>query len=573
MTNDSLQLWLHHYADGLDYNLSSRVKYANWTQRPATNGIGTFSILLDNGDGNLFGGIDGDDFVMISVNNVEMFGGQIDKLPVKIKGKSKENLINISGRDTGQDLQNKLLWTLLAHTDTFSGKADDIIDHILAETSCAVLFTSPGTAPEMYYSADWLPLSEQVKEILESVDYTGFVDKTNHWQMWPISTGRDSGIIIKSLPGDATNNVVGDIEYEPGDTTDVRNYLIVQGPKRNKDAYSEMNAADWTSVDGTIEDYTATSPITPKAGVAALKGIPTDNRFMSFVLSFPKYWLWYLDWSLINSDDLKFSLATILSDGLSAADALEVRITDSNGRMMYWQEANVGYRNRWHEITLKIGVDESDNAKWVASGGFDKSLFTWIITDLEIRFLEDAVPGHLDAVLLDDLQFPTGTVAAVDSTGSTPVQETRIYRTSRPDIVSQVELQQFANQLAPKLNVAIPSLNLTAVGTAGLISGAWAWFPGYYATVQLKDALGNYLPANNSKWRFMELNHIFDPAAPNQNHIYTVELKMVPWDLVVDNQRWIYLNDDDPNRSAIRRVRDRLQYLERTQTTISEPQP
>jgi hypothetical protein len=56
-----------------------------------------------------------------------------------------------------------------------------------------------------------------------------------------------------------------------------------------------------------------------------------------------------------------------------------------------------------------------------------------------------------------------------------------------------------------------------------------------------------------NKWRFMELTHVFDPKAPKQGHIYTVALKMVPYNLVVDNQRWSY--SIDPDNSPIRRVR------------------
>jgi len=49
-----------------------------------------------------------------------------------------------------------------------------------------------------------------------------------------------------------------------------------------------------------------------------------------------------------------------------------------------------------------------------------------------------------------------------------------------------------------------------------------------------------------------------------QDHIYTVTLKMVHYDLVVDNQRWSY--GTDPDNSSIRRVKDRLRYIENTQS-------
>ena len=108
-----------------------------------------------------------------------------------------------------------------------------------------------------------------------------------------------------------------------------------------------------------------------------------------------------------------------------------------------------------------------------------------------------------------------------------------------------------------------------AVGSSGLTTGVWRWLPGYYASANIEDANGHYLVALNSKWRFMELTHVFDPKAPVQGHVYTVALKMVPYDLVVDNQRWSY--STDPEQSPIRRVKDRLRYIENTQSGTTEP--
>jgi hypothetical protein len=45
---------------------------------------------------------------------------------------------------------------------------------------------------------------------------------------------------------------------------------------------------------------------------------------------------------------------------------------------------------------------------------------------------------------------------------------------------------------------------------------------------------------------------------------------MVPFDLIVDNQRWTY--SADPESSPLRRVHDRLRYIENTQSGTVEPQ-
>ena len=211
-------------------DVSSRVKFCTFTQRPATNGIGTWQLVLDNCDSGLNGAFNGDDPIAVAINGADIFTGYLDKQPTKLRGVSS-NYIYLSGRDSGQDTQNKILWSLYAHTDVFSGKADDIIQDMLTKTTSEIGFTSPGSAPEIYYSANWLPLCDQFKEVLESINYTGFTNKDLAFDMWPISTGRDSGITLKSLPNDSSNNVIGEVEYEPGDTTDVRDYVIVEGPK------------------------------------------------------------------------------------------------------------------------------------------------------------------------------------------------------------------------------------------------------------------------------------------------------------------------------------------------------
>ena len=558
---------------GSVHDVSNRIKFCTFTQRPATNGIGTWQLVLDNCDSGLNGLFAGDDPIAISINSAEILTGYLDKGATKLRGVSS-NYIYLSGRDSGQDTQNKLLWSLYAHTDAFSGKADDIIEDMLSQTSSEIGFTSPSTAPEIYYSANWLALADQFKEVLESINYIGFTDKDLAFQIWDIATGRDSGITLKSLPNDSTNNVIGEIDYESGDTTDVTNYLIVEGPKTNDDAYTEMTAAGWTTVEvgNIISDYTGTSP-TPKKGAAAIKCTASDGKHASFVLSFPKYWLWWLDCHLIASDDLKFSLCMHTSDGLSAPDYLGVFIKDSDGNVMEWDEANVGRRNRWAEIKVKVGYNEDTNAKWVASVGA-KADFNWYITEIKIMFYRDAVPGTLQDVLLDGLVIPVPIVAASDQTVGSCVHTLRECKLSRTDITSQVELQQFADQLAPKLAAAMSYLNLTAVGNAGLIAGVWKWLPGYYAKANIKDRNGNYLVPLNSKWRFMELTHVFNPDQPKQGHIYWVELKMVPYDAIIDNKRYSYATDDPNNPvSKIRMVRDRLRYIENTASGNIEPRP
>jgi hypothetical protein len=567
MTNETIQVLIGSGGSVLD--VSSRiVKMPCWIQRPITNGIGSWQLELDNGDSGLNERLVGDEPITVSINNVEQFAGYIDKKPRVLNG----DTILLSGRDSGQDLQNKLLWSLYCHTDSFSGKADDIIADMLTKTSSEIGFTSPHTAPEIYYSNGWVNLADQFKEICENINYIGYTDKDLGWNMWPIASGRDSGITLKSLLEDATNNVIGDVEYEPDDTQEVRNYLIVEGPKTNDDAYTELTASFWATIytGDVLSDFTGTSPLPPMAGAAAFKCTSSNGVNCGCKLTFPKFWLNYLDFHLITSDALKVNLLAHFTGSIMHAFWAKIILTDTLGNIMSWRDDSAGGIEKWKETTVKIGYNENDNANWVTESG-DKANFNWKVTEIKIDYTYNStVPGVLGYILIDGLKFPAGTVAAHDSTSGSCVHTVREEFVSRTDITTQVELQQYADQLGPKLATAIETLNLTAMGNAGLIGGSWMWLPGCYAKANIKDKHGNYLVPLNSKWRFMELKHVFDPKAPNKNHIYTVELKMVPFDTVIDNYRWTY--NQDPESSPIRKARDRLRYIEQTQSLTIEPQ-
>lgn len=580
---DTIQVLI--LSGGVLRDVSSRVKYAIWTQRPATNGIGTFQVVLDNAYSGLSGLFHGDDPIAISMNSVELFTGYLDKGPMKLQGVNS-NYIYLSGRDSGQDTQNKLLWSLYAHTDIFSGKADDIIDDMLSKTSSEIAYASPGTAPEIYYSANWIALADQFKEVLETVNYIGFTDKDLTFQMWPISTGRDSGITLRSLANDVPNsNIIGDIEYEPGDTTDVTNYLIVEGPKTNKDAYTENTSTFWATVYGgtVLSNYAGTSP-EPHAGAAAVKVTSFDGLNTGLKLTFPKFWLPYLDFHLIASDDLKISILAHFGGATAGTSWPTLYLTDDSGNKISWggTDATLAHSmDNWGTTNnVKIGYNENSNANWHTVAG-DKLNFTWKVTEIEVDFFYSYTPPpspdpwvHLEYIMIDDLCFPCPIIACSDQTSGSCVHTLREAKVSRTDITAQVELQQYADQLAPKLAAAMSYLNLTVKGSAGLIGGVWKWLPGYYATANIKDRNGNYLMVLNSKWRFMELTHTYNPDQPKEGHIYYVAIKTVPYNAVIDNKRWTYSNDnpDDPT-SKIRMVRDRLRYIENTASQNIEPTP
>jgi hypothetical protein len=183
-----------------------------------------------------------------------------------------------------------------------------------------------------------------------------------------------------------------------------------------------------------------------------------------------------------------------------------------------------------------------DNEWFFASG----SMFNWKVKELRIIGSSMA-----DYMLVDALTLPIEMYACCDySEGGRKY----IAAITRFDILTQKELQAYANSICYKRKTPLQRLSLNAVGDVGLIGGAWKWLPGYRVTVNIPT-----LGLNNVEYRFMEIHHIIE--RPGEfGWMHRVEVGMVPATAPLETLRWTY--SDKGDIAVMRQLRDRVRALE-----------
>lgn len=157
----------------------------------------------------------------------------------------------------------------------------------------------------------------------------------------------------------------------------------------------------------------------------------------------------------------------------------------------------------------------------------------------------------MEYILVDDLQIPIQLIAVSDQSNQSPYK-LRQTQLTRKDIASQKELEAFAVSVCNKMKDPYDRLNLRVFGSAGLISGAWKWLPGYKGTINAPSQ-----GFDNAEYRFMEIHHVIDKDA---TYDHVVEVKTVPATAKVSTQVWSYAEQTDI--ALLRKLRDRLRYFE-----------
>jgi hypothetical protein len=240
-------------------------------------------------------------------------------------------------------------------------------------------------------------------------------------------------------------------------------------------------------------------------------------------------------------------------------------LTDDAGNSIVYNFGG-SYNGRiWNYWTVPIGLDtiilgyNPTLPGWPPTGSWyypvsGEGTFTWRITVIGIMWTDDNTTATNVWFLLDGLKLPQQIVSISDQTSGLTTRQIRHLMVNKPDITTQVELDAYAAQLGPKRKNPIENLKLDAIGSAGWISNAWAWIPGYYATVNIPTE-----NISNALFRFINLHHIFEQE-PTTDFDHVVELEMIPQTQLIDTQQWSYGTQDAT--ALIRRLRDNLQALE-----------
>jgi hypothetical protein len=541
--------------------------------RKATEGLGRFYIEVLNKNGQYDGVFLPQADVSISSGGIDLMKGYVDISTPEIIHDSSRALALLEtavivGRDYGQDLQNKF------YDKTYLPQpADDIIADILLNSGCEVGFTSTHSAMSLYYDCKRSYDSDALRDILEYINYDGYVGTDKKWHMFPIGS-IDSGIILKSIANDKTNNILKIVSHDEADITDQKNYIVIFGPNIN-DHYTELNAADWISLSGpeyTLSDYASAVYPIPYAGVYAIKCTgPVDSPPGRIALTFPRYNHNVLDFSKTAEDALSIAVYQHIP-GLNPCNRAYLVLTDSNDNVIMWTPSGpqpFGYSGNpffngdsvWDVINVKVGY-----AQVIWPGGnpldswfvFSGTLASWTWKIKQIAVWADPYDhgfGYVDKFIVDALKIPIPAIAVARDETAPVVRKMCI---DRYDLGSQHELQAYANSQLALRKIPLERVHLWAKGDVGLIGGVNKWLPGYRTAVNI-PALGI-----NGDYRFMSIHHVLTRNADfGWNHV--VELDLVPADIPVQTLRWSY--GFRPEAALLRKLRDRLTAIEAQQVT------
>lgn len=524
----------------------------------ATDGVGRFTVKLDNSENAWIDIIAPDDSIQIKCDGITVFEGYIDKgYP-----EAKENHLmtfEVVGRDYGQDLQNKLVnksgaWMYEKQP------ADDIIDAMLSQAASEITYVSPGTAPEIMYTDQGDEyLIEAIRKIAERVKYDFFIDESKAFHFFPIGTVV-SGIELDATAESESANIVGPIKTTKFDSFEIRNYIIAKGSYVN-DGWSEGNAADFAGIAGNVVSDDYVNVYDPLLSVASIKCTKGEGTHPELSLTFPKFNYDHLPFTFPYSE-MVFHLYLESSRNYPSVGVL---LEDTEGSIIeFWFQRLAPYTKQkevWHQYTVPVGTDLTDEIRtWTNNGqnnweyldAASEALgFNWQIVKITWLAL------HWEtSIRLDGLCVPVPMVAYAEDAESQGFYKTRNISLIARDLKTQSELQAFAdNELEKRMN-PIGSIKLTAMGSVGLIGEANCWRQGYTVRVTSPDDDLDYVLL-----RMAEIHHVITDN-PEHGHDWIVELTLVPYDAAISGSRLSQI--ETPEVALFRELNDKIRFLEKS---------
>lgn len=505
--------------------------------RSITSGCSSFVVLLDNQDGTLNGVIDAQNTVDLKVNTVDFMMGYVDTVRHVVYDREDVflHMLRISGRSYSQDISS------LIHTESYdiNTRIDDLIDDALSDTSSEITYTSPGTGSQIaggYECKDDF-LIDIMRDIMERESYDAYVDSSKAFQLINLASPPASGITIKSIAGDATNNIlaVQPIEYTEHDALDLKNYVKVIG-QRVRDGWSEKNASDWTGGTNTAVTDEATHK---KVGAGSIEGHLTydGTNAIHFYLDFSgglySKTANYLDWSIYGQEEIMWwARCDRLGVG---ANYCRPRLKDTTGNVIDFYNSSfetAGFTKQvWYWLGAPVGVDCTVTAaltanKWHWITNVDGN-FNWQIERLGFWSVApgSAADDYQDDLWIDDMRLPEEMVCITSDTDSITAYRKRCIPLRKPYFVTQKEVDDYGASVKAILKDPIEYLKLTADGTAGIISSVNKWKPANSLTVNIPA-----LTINSETWRIVNIHHIVEPHRnlDGLGHDFITELQLVP---------------------------------------------
>ena len=555
--------------------VTSRLKDRIEVWRKATDGSGRFKALLLGSWVNQF---DPDDPIQIRFDDIIVFEGYIDRGLPLAEGNVYNQFYALVGRDYGQDLLNKQVnktGTLGVYTVQY---ADLIIDDMLYEANSEIIFT-PST-DHKYGTVDTIPqipytdkgdefLIEAFRKIFEQIDYDFYVDENKTLHIFPIGSV-DSGIVLKCVAGASDNNLLN-LQKTEFDSYDIKNYIVARANKID-DGWTEFNYEDYTcAVGNTLSNGTDFV----NKGLASIKCALGTGADCRIILSFPKFNYDYLPFDLLGEDVLK--IAYRMTGMTGANGKFLIMLEDDAGNKIVWRE-DLKEKDLWHLLSVPMGKDVTKNIIgyndlistwhtektncWHYESGY--STFSWKIK--KITFMNYGTSYYIPTTLwIDGLSLPFIMVSYKQNAESQGLYKVRHYTIQAKNVRTQKELDTLATSELAKLMSPLYSLRVTALGSAGIIGGAFKWIPGYMVTVNSpEDGI------SNQQYRISEAHYVVSEVGQS-GHDFIVEADLVPKQLSISGSRLSGVQD--PKVALLRGLSDRIAALEGIESIYTDYLP
>ncbi len=572
--------------------------YSNYVQRiemwlKATEGVGRFQISYFN-QNQALENIAPKASVAIYNKQYPMMKGYVDipesMITEDYQTKGIPTFATI-GRDLGRNLQmlifNKFYMPMLVEA---------LLQDVFANSGTSVSLAAPTSTNPIYYQPNGKYLLDIVREVLELVDYDGFVHTNNVLRIFPhdgSSNQPSSDLTLKSVANDPTSNIIKLVDRNKGDVTDLKNYIVTLLSLSNVDVFTELNASDWKpaatqttvqSIDYPV-DFTGTPPIAPTAGVASIELPKASSGYCGGRLVFPLYGISKIDYSqLTEPESITFEAYAPVGAGVQFD--WSVILTDDAGNQIQWFSNTVlSNTGTWTSLSMASGASvviynrlpAPTYDAWNYYGS--STTFNWRIVSFE--FVGYFVPSISGAsyVLIDNLQIPGVTPVAVaywananpidpDPTNyNAPYTVNGVtyphgfgkeqWLSTRSDFGTFREANDYSQSIYQKRKAPLDKITLWIKGDAAFVAGqGWMTQPGYKVNVTVDQ-----WNLTNGAYRFMEVHHILDRLSPELGWNHRVELSLVPVAQKLQTQVWSY-GQNQGAASVARALRDRLTALE-----------
>jgi hypothetical protein len=509
--------------------------------------VGHWNFNLDNTAGRYNGTFSPNLIVDILDDGVRIMKGYLDlskPLGKETPETKLEEIMAVSGRDYGQDLDNLILDKVypIQH-------ADDIIADILATVGSEITYTSPGTAPQLSAEGKDDYLITLISGILSQINYDAFVDEIKALQLF--AQGTDSGIILKMVEDASDNNIVDDIQFDEADGLEIRNYIKVKG-KLIEDGVTEGNANGWTGKPGNVVSNDLADFVYGGASIKCEKGSASECYLK---LICPKYN--YNSWAL-TTGNLALSFRTRYNTNPAQFYPISIYLVDSSGNSIFHSSAMTGIADGWNKTSAAPGPDvEIGTGKpWAYNVG--SSFDWWHVTEIWIL-----THSNVDILKIDGLCIPVRMYAFSQDGTSQGLYRVRMIPLERQDIESQVELQAYADDYKAKRKDPMAAIRLTAKAEAGLLGDPKVnkWIPGYKLLVNAPPA-----GINNVEYMMVDTTYRLSRDA-GQGWIRLVDLYLVKNTVKVDKIRWLLAHDPEFAMSYL--IREKLKFLQRMEETLA----